>query len=163
METVYVETTVIGHVAGRIHPDPLIAPRQYFARRWWPELLSQYRVVISQLVIDECSEGDAGAAGERLELLKNLELLDVYEDVQRLADALVAGKAVPESQPRDALHIAIAAFYGVEYLVSWNFRHIVNAAIRSRIEAICREAGFEPPIICTSEELAAEEDNEISD
>ena len=67
------------------------------------------------------------------------------------------------SQPRDALHVAIAAFYGVEYLVSWNFRHIVNAAMRSRIEQVCRKAGFEPPIICTPEELAGEEDNEISD
>ncbi len=128
METVYVETTVIGHVAGRLHPDPLIAPRQQFARRWWPELLSKYRVVISQLVIDECRAGDADTARERLELVENMELL-----------------------------------YGVEYLVSWNFRHIVNAAMRARIEKVCRDAGFEPTIICSPEELAAEEDNEISD
>jgi len=162
-ETVYVETTVIGHLAGRLHPDPLISPRQHFARRWWPELLSKYRVVVSHLVIDECSAGDADAALERLEILRNLELLEIYEEVQRLADSLVDGGAIPKSQPRDALHVAIAAFYGVEYLVSWNFRHIVNAALRSRIEAICRDAGFEPPVICTPEELAAEEDNEISD
>ena len=63
------------------------------------------------------------------------------------------GRAVPESQPSDALHIALAAVHGVQYLVSWNFRHIVNAALRPAIEQVCRDHGYDPPILCTPEEL----------
>ena len=71
----------------------------------------------------------------------------------QFADALIAGHAVPHSYPEDALHIALAVVNGIQYLVTWNFRHLVNAAVRSTIERICRDAGYEPPIICTPEEL----------
>jgi predicted nucleic acid-binding protein len=163
MDKVYVETSVVGHLAGRLHPNPLIAARQQFARRWWPEFCSKYQVFISELVIDECGAGDSTAAQERLDVIKTLETLDIDEAVRRLAAGLLAARAIPQSEPRDAFHVALAAVHGLEYLVTWNFAHIANAAMRGRIEAVCLDAGFEPPVICTPEELAAEEDNEISD
>ena len=83
-----------------------------------------------------------------------MALLDVTDAVRHLAGELAAKGAVPLSEPRDALHIAIAAVYGVQYLVTWNFKHIANATMRSGIESVCRNSGFEPPIICTPEELA---------
>lgn len=162
MDTVYLETTVVGHIAGRLHPDPLIAARQQFARSWWAGVSAKYRVFISQLVIDECSGGDAEAARERLNVVEQLELLEVNDEVEQLANKLTAAGAIPPSEPRDALHLAVAAFHGIQYLVSWNFRHIVNAAMRTRIESVFRQAGVEPPIICTPEELAGDENNEIS-
>lgn len=120
-------------------------------------------MLISQLVIDECSGGDPEAAKERLEVLESFELLEINQVVQDLAERLLASHAIPPSEPRDALHVAVAAHYGVEYLVTWNFKHIANAAMRGRIEAVCRDAGFEPPIICTPDELLGEEDYEIAD
>jgi hypothetical protein len=63
------------------------------------------------------------------------------------------------SEPRDALHVAISAVHGINYLVTWNFKHIANATMRDRIESVCRDNGFEPPIICTPEELAGDEDD----
>src|SRR3954469_4108257 len=104
METVYVETTVIGHVAGRLHSDALIAARQQFARRWWPELCSKYGVFISELVVDECSAGDPAAAQEWLDVIQGLKTLDIDDDVRRLAGALLAAGAIPPSEPRDAFH-----------------------------------------------------------
>ncbi len=68
-----------------------------------------------------------------------------------------AENAVPPTEPRDALHIAVAAVHGIQYLVTWNFRHIANASLRGRIESVCRDAGFEPPIICTPEELVGDD------
>lgn len=162
MERVYVETSVIGHVAGRLHRDSLLAARQQFARRWWPLFCSKYRVFISELVVDECSAGDSSAAQERLNVIKTLETLDI-DDVRGLAAALLAAHAIPPSEPRDAFHVALAAVNGLEYLVTWNFAHIANAAMRAQIEGVCRDAGFEPPVICTPEELAGEDANEISD
>jgi hypothetical protein len=71
----------------------------------------------------------------------------------RVAGELVLNYAVPESEPEDALHITLAAVHGVAYLVTWNLRHIANASVRVLIESVCRDAGFEPPVICTPEEL----------
>jgi hypothetical protein len=159
MDSVYVETTIVGHIAGRVHPDPLVATRQRVTRDWWRNQAPRYEVFISQVVIEECSQGDASAAAERLEVVKDLDLLDASHEVDELADALISAKAVPASEPRDAFHIAIAAVNGVDYLLTWNCKHIANATLRGRIERVCRDAGFEAPIICTPEELVEADDD----
>ena len=164
MDTVYVETTVVGNLAGRVHPDPNIAVRQAVTRRWWATAASRYRLLVSQTVLDECAGGDPTAAQERLEEIDSLPLLDITQQVHDLADDLTSCNAVPSTEPRDALHIAVAAVHGVQYLVTWNFEHIANASLRERIESVCRDAGFEPPIICTPEELAGDDaDADVTD
>ncbi|MCE9554924.1 MAG: type II toxin-antitoxin system VapC family toxin [Planctomycetes bacterium] len=152
-DTVYIETTVIGHLVGRKHPDAAIAVRQQITRDWWADATRHYRILISEIVRDECGAGDPIAAKERLDAIDSLSLLEVNEEVLVLANSLMTSGAVPPSEPRDALHIAISAVNGIQYLVTWNYKHIANAAMRSRIESVCRSAGFEPPIICTPEEL----------
>jgi hypothetical protein len=114
MDSVYIETTIVGHIAGRVHPDPLVATRQRVTRDWWRDEARRYEVFISQVVIEECSQGDPSAAAERLEVVKDLDLLEASDDVDELADALISAKAVPASEPRDAFHIAIAAVNGVD-------------------------------------------------
>jgi len=158
METVYLETTIVGHIAGRLHPDPFVAARQQVTRDWWLNHAPDFAVYISQLILDECSAGDPTAVAERLEVVDGVDMLESSDDVDALADALIAGMAIPASEPRDAFHIAISAVNGVEYLLTWNFKHIANASLRSRIEQICRDNGYEPPIICTPDELMGTED-----
>jgi predicted nucleic acid-binding protein len=153
MDTVYIETTVVGNIAGRVHPDPLIAARQTITRKWWLKAAERYRLFVSELVLDECSRGDPLAAKERLSAIQGVELLDTTPPAENLADALVANGAVPASQPRDAFHIAIAAVNGVQYLVTWNFKHIANPTLQNRIASVCRDNGFDPPVICTPEQL----------
>ena len=103
--------------------------------------------------MDECADGDPSAADERLEVVKELDLVDTSEEVDALAGDFVAKNAVPHTEPRDAFHIAIAAVNGIDYLLTWNFKHIANATKRVIIGQICWEAGFVPPVICTPEEL----------
>ncbi len=159
MDSVYIETTVVGHLAGQTHPDPIIAARQTATRLWWSSESSRYQLYVSQLVLDECGGGDPAAAAERLREIQSIDLLASPTEVDALAKALIAGKAVPASEPRDAFHIAIAAVNGVNYLLTWNFKHIANASLRYRIEQVCRDAGFEPPIICTPDELMGADDD----
>jgi hypothetical protein len=80
-------------------------------------------------------------------------LLDGTDETDALAASLIAQNAIPATEPRDAFHIAIAATNGVKYLLTWNFKHIANASLRTKIETVCRDSGFEPPTICTPEEL----------
>ena len=139
--SVYVESTVIGHIAARQQPDIIVAARQLSSRCWW-DRRERYRLVVSQVVLDECSAGDAEAANERLKLLFGLEILAIPVDARNLALALIAKHAIPETEPRDALHISIAAVHGIEFLLTWNFRHIANAETRSKIEQTCRDLGL---------------------
>lgn len=153
MDTLYIETTIVGHLAGRLLADPIVSARQQLTRDWWRNHAARYQLFISQLVLDECSAGDYSAAQERLEIIANLDLLDGTTATDSLAAALIASNAIPVTEPRDAFHIAITATNGVKYLLTWNFKHIANATLRKRIEGVCRDSGFEPPTICTPDEL----------
>lgn len=62
MDSVYIESTVVGNIAGRLHPDPGIASRQRLTREWWVSAADRYNLVTSQLTFDECGEGDPTAA-----------------------------------------------------------------------------------------------------
>ena len=151
--TAYIETTVIGHLVGHMLADPIVAGRQAVTRQWWPTAIAKYRFFVSKVVAEECAAGDPDAAKERLEVLESLDFIATSPSVDELARKLIEGFAVPKTEPRDAVHISLAATNGLEYLVSWNFKHIVNPKTRLAIERVCREAGLEPPIICTPDEL----------
>ena len=151
--TVYVETTIIGHLKGRVVGNPIIAGRQLITREWWPIAIERHQLFVSVLVADEAGGGDPEAAAERLDVVNTLEFLDISAESDSLATQLMICHAIPETEPRDAAHVAIAAVHGIKYLVTWNFTHIANPTTRGKIEQVCRAAGFEPPIICTPDEL----------
>lgn len=130
-----------------------IAANQQTTRDWWENHRGQYDSFISRFVVDECSEGDPVAAQERLAYLEGIPLLEVPDDVNSVAQSLIAGVPMPETAGIDALHIAVAAVNGMQYLITWNCKHIANPALRPRIELLCREMGYEPPVICTPQEL----------
>ena len=153
MDSVYLETTVVGHISGRLHTDTVILGRQTITRRWWNTADKRYRLFASNLVAAECGAGDTEAGQERLDLLTNIDLLDIDEETEKLANALLANHAVPKTEPRDATHIAVTAVNGIDYLATWNFKHIMNPSTQHLIEAICRDSGYEPPTICTPEQL----------
>ena len=89
MDVVYIETTVVGNIAGRLHPNPDVASRQRITREWWKSATMRYRIVTSQLTLDECSEGDPTAVEERLEVLHSIPLLSESEDAEILAELLI--------------------------------------------------------------------------
>lgn len=89
-------------------------------------------------------------------MIKGIPFLQLTPDIREFSKKLLENGVLPEKAAEDALHIAIAAINGVDYLLTWNFRHIANARIRHNVERICREAGYEPPVICTPQELMEE-------
>ena len=156
--TLYLETSVIGYATSRPSRDLVVAARQQIARDWFARGAEGFDLFVSQLVIREASVGDERAAGERLAAIGHIPLLAVTDSAGELAARLVAEGAVPKTAAEDALHIAVAAAHGVEFLLTWNCAHIANAATRHAIERVCREAGYEPPVICTPEELIGEDE-----
>lgn len=95
-------------------------------------------------------------AAKRLEVLENVSVLEVTKEAIELAQKLVDRGPIPEKAAVDALHIAIAVVNGMDYLLTWNCSHIANASMRTKIDHVCRSSGYEPPVICTPEELMEE-------
>ena len=151
--TAYIETSVVSYLTARPSRDMVVAAYQEITREWWRNAPDRFELVASQLVIAEAGSGDPEAAQVRLKVLEVVSLLDATTEAENLAQTLVNLDAVPRQAAEDAAHIAIAVTNGVDFLVTWNFRHIANAAMRSQIEHICRQAGYEPPVICTPNEL----------
>ena len=152
-QTVYVETSIVSYLAARPSRDVITAAHQQLTTQWWATRRSAFRLHISELVVQEASDGDPDAVRRRLALLEGIPAVAVTADALSFARSLVDNRVVPRTAEADALHIAIAAAGGMEYLLTWNCRHIANAQIRGKIEELARLRGFEPPILCTPEEL----------
>lgn len=152
--TVYIETSVIGYLTSRLRPDPIIAGQMLQTRQWWTNARDRFELLTSDLVVDEASRGDPVAAAERLQILKDLPLAPVSDAVAPMADALIAGHALPAKARVDALHLAICATNGITYLATWNCRHLANATLRGKIREVCLANGYNPPVICTPPELS---------
>ena len=150
---VYLETSVVSYLVGRLSRDVVVLGNQELTREWWENRRAEYDLFISEVVIGEATIGDAELARQRIAICEALPLLAVTNEAERLAPLLLRAAAMAPNAETDALHIAVAAVQGMDYLLSWNCTHIANATIRRAIDRQCRASGYEPPVICTPQEL----------
>lgn len=152
--TVFIETSVIGYLTSRPSPNPTTASKQTRTQNWWRHERGAFDLFVSHAVIAELAAGDESAAIDRLEMVKGIARLAATTSIDTLARAVVAGAGLPPKAHTDALHIATAAVHDIDYLLTWNCKHIANPAIRHATTRICLEAGYRAPIMCTPEELS---------
>jgi hypothetical protein len=152
-QRVYMETTIPSYLTSRPSRDLIIAGHQQVTKEWWEKRRDAFEIYISQLVIDEASGGDPGAARERMLIVRDFAMLGITPEVGHLASAILASGILPRKAATDAAHIAIAAVHGMDFLLTWNCVHIANAVIAKAVANICREYDWESPVICTPEEL----------
>lgn len=153
MESVYIETTIISYLVSRPSRDILVAAHQQTTYEWWTSRRDEFECYISQVVIDEIQAGDNEAAEKRMEEIGNLAVLEATTEAEGLTETIIEGGAIPKRAVRDAAHIAVAAVNGIDYLLTWNCRHLANAQIIRRVSVICNTRGYSMPVICTPEEL----------
>jgi predicted nucleic acid-binding protein len=153
--SVYIESSVISYLTARASRDLVSAARQTITQEWWENRRSLFDVYISALVEEEISNGDPFAARQRLEAVNEIPSLDISAEAQQIAEYLVSSRAVPKNSPEDALHIGIAAANGIDFLLTWNFKHINNAQTKARIEEIIEQHDLVCPVLCSPEELGA--------
>ena len=151
--SVYLETTIIGYMAMRDSRDLRVAANQLSTREWWDVHRPACDVFVSQFVIDECFQGDPKAADERRLYLQNIPILETNLEVEELAEVIADVLQIPAKARIDCFHIATAAVHGVEFLLTWNCKHIANPEHRPKIDLACRSLGIEPPLICTPFDL----------
>jgi hypothetical protein len=149
---VYIETSVISYLVARLSNDIVTAGRQIVSQQFWDKR-EEYEGFCSVLVYVEAARGDADLARNRLERLSALEELQATEDAKEVMKTLLDKSLIPKEYADDALHIAIAAINGMDFLVSWNFKHINNPVTRKQIENTIESLGYEAPSICSPDEF----------
>jgi predicted nucleic acid-binding protein len=122
-------------------------------QEWWDTQRQKYELFVSQFVRAEAEHGDPKAAAERLALLEGIAILPELESADQLAAEIIAAGLIPPQAAVDASHIAIATAHGMDYLLTWNCRHIHNVTIIRQVERLCGRLGFDCPIICTPDDL----------
>jgi hypothetical protein len=152
-QTIYVETTIISYLTAKPSRDLIVAAHQQITQEWWETRRKKFDLFASELVIREAGAGDKMAAQKRLAVLTEIPLIELNEEILSLANNFIIDGPIPENAKEDALHIALATVHGVDYILTWNCRHIANAEMRTAVSNICISKGYQPPIICTPEEL----------
>ena len=147
---VYLESSTISYLTARPTEEPIRKAKQILTRRWW-EHREGFDLYISQTVIDEIADGDPQAAEARLEITRKISLLEINEVIKPLAQALMRTGAIPMKSEADADHIAYSAVYGMDFLVTWNQKHIAENVQRRLIEAVLLDSGFRLPRLWTPE------------
>lgn len=152
-KSVYIETSVISYLTARVPRDIVSAARQRLTQGWWDFCRNEFDLFVSRVVLKEISSGDQNAAARRLDVVQGLTIVELSEDVFALADELMNKGALPAKAREDAIHIALASVYEMDFLLTWNCKHIDNPLMKPVIRSVCAQMGYTCPEICTPEEL----------
>ena len=156
---IYLESSVISYLTARPNRDVIIAGRQAITMDWWENQRHRFELRISVLVEEEISRGDYKAAQLRIEAIANIPSLAISDEATKIADLLLTRGTIPKGSEEDALHIGIAAAQGVDFLLTWNFKHINNAETREAITQLVYSCGYKCPQLCSPEELGGMSDD----
>ena len=156
----YLESTIPSYYVARPSRDLIMAAQQQMTREWWMRRRKDFDIYVSQVVIDEVVAGDREMARQRRELLKPFGQLELSPEATSLAVALIRSGPLPRKATRDALHIAVSAVHEMQFLLTWNCRHIANAEMLRKIQSVCLERGFNCPVVCTPGELMGDQTND---
>jgi predicted nucleic acid-binding protein len=151
--SVYLETTIVSYLTARLSRDLVVGAHQKITTEWWERHKHRFDLFVSEVVLREAGRGDTKTAALRLQELERLRVLDVNQEARNLAKHLLERGLLPPKAVEDALHVATATAHGLDYLLTWNCRHIANAEIARRLADLCEELGYEMPVLCTPEQL----------
>jgi len=150
---VFIETTIPSYLTAHPSKDILQLARQQVTREWWDNHRQAHALFTSQVVLDEAAKGDARQAEERLVILAHLTLIESLSRANELAQQILEAGILPRFAVQDAAIIALATVHRMDILLSWNCRHLANAAIQAPLRRLAAGQGFELPVICTPDEL----------
>ena len=149
---IYLESSVISYLTARLSEDLTKNFRQEQTRLWWT-FRDRYELFVSETVMEEIQRGDEEAARLRMEIANEIPVLSHSDQVELLAQVFVSAKAVPPNAAQDAYHIAFAAVHQMDYLLTWNQRHIANLDKQRQIEGLISGYQLKPPLIVTPDQL----------
>jgi predicted nucleic acid-binding protein len=150
-QSIYLETSVVGAYLDNGEPF-----RRDLTMRWWEHELEEYHACISPLVIRELERTPEPHRTGYLKLVEPLTRVELTEEAAILAEGYIARGIFHRKYLGDAVHVAVASFHKIDYLVTWNFGHLANVRRQARIRLFNTAAGFFVPQIVTPEFLVSE-------
>ena len=156
MPSVYLETTIPSYLASRPSRDLIVAAHQQVTHEWWMRARGAFDLFVSAAVLSEIRAGDPALAARRLELVQDLPVLASRSDVDSLAEIYANGLGLPSQAHADLVHIAFAVSYRLDYLLTWNCKHIANGHVIRKLHAINHQIQRMTPVVVTPEELLSE-------
>ncbi len=150
---VYLETTIPSYLTSRLSRDLLVAAHQQLTSDWWHDHRERFRLFVSPRVLAEAESGDSAASARRIAALEGIPILAFTPEARLLMVRFLGNGLIPQKSVEDAAHVAIATVHGMDYLLTWNCRHIVNAEIMKRLAIIAADTGYSLPVLCTPEQL----------
>ena len=150
---VYIETTIISYLTARPSRNLIVAAHQQLTVEWWENVKPTVESFISPFVIQEASRGDKSAAQRRIEVISDLPVLELNDDIRELAAKYFVAINIPEKAKVDAFHLSVAVWHKMDYLLSWNCKHIASGRVRKTLQEVNEAIGIRTPVICTPEEL----------
>ena len=148
-ETLYLDTSVIS-----AYYDKRTKDRQEATVRFWKEILPNYQVYISEITIEELGDTKNEILRKNLnKLIQHLKVLKINPKIRELAKNYIERNVFSERYMDDALHVAVASFYEISYLVSWNFEHLVKVRTRRLVKLVNILEGFREVEIVSPPEL----------
>lgn len=150
-KSVYIETSVVSYLTSRRPADR--ATWQAVTVDWWETRRGDFDLYTSDVTVIEARRGNPEAAQRRLDALDEIPVLSVTTQVNELSEALLRARAIPRAYVGDSLHVAVSAVHGVDYLLTWNFRHLNNDETKPIMREVCELSGYSCPKICTPRQL----------
>ncbi|MDZ7617824.1 MAG: type II toxin-antitoxin system VapC family toxin [Patescibacteria group bacterium] len=160
MPTVYLETTIPSYLAAYPSRDLIVAAHQQITHEWWRTAPDRFDLYISEAVVSEIRNGDPTAVARRIAIVDGLPVLELNEEVRRLVHQYDQRLGLIGRARADLPHLAFAVAYQMEYLVTWNCRHIANGEIIRRLLTVNRQLRLATPLLVTPEEILCSPDEE---
>lgn len=153
MLSVYLETTVISYLAARPSRDIIVAGHQEATREWWEGSRNRYAIYISDAVMLEIERGDKDAVARRKELVREIKVLTLTSEVEQLIVEYGVGLGLRGKAKADVAHLAFAVAYEIDFLATWNMKHIASIETMHRFQELNEASGRMSPTIVTPESL----------
>lgn len=149
---VYIETSIPSFYYETRGQAEFVAMRNW-TREWWDDKRSQYDCFVSAAVIDELEAGEYPKKEEKILLISGLDYLEINSDIEAIVEVYLANFLMPKDVLGDALHLAIASYHKIDYLLTWNCNHLANSNKRKHIRQINERLRISTPEILTPMEL----------
>jgi predicted nucleic acid-binding protein len=156
MESVYIETSVVSYLVARPSARTVAHQWHVWTKDWWRLRRPFFECVISEEVLREAAAGDPKASRQRLDALSTLTVLRRTQAVDDLAEAFLSAGAMPAKAKADAVHLAVATAHRVDYLLTWNLKHLANAEVWLRVRPLVEQRGYRMPMVCRPLQLMGE-------
>ena len=130
----------------------MVARRQW-TREWFDTSILSDEIVTSAAVLEELERGVFPGRAEAISMIKEITPLQITDDIRQIVREYIDRKLMPADPSGDALHLAVASFYGCDYLATWNCKHLANAKKFGAITRINDILGLAVPALVTPLEL----------